>query len=133
MINTVCYADALPDLVHWSFDFLPGQLAQLGDGQAALTGQMDSAIQVYLGSLELELTVNTPPILTVRGPAPGRDDHVAGRPDAGDQLHDHQRRGERRVPADLSVEHDRDADRDGHGRCDVHGWSGACTGAGVLR
>src|SRR3954468_3581404 len=71
VVNAVCFFDALPDLVPWSFDFASRQVGQLADGQAALTGQMDGQIQVYLGTLRLDLTVNTPPILTVSGGGTG--------------------------------------------------------------
>ncbi|HWJ55166.1 MAG TPA: IPT/TIG domain-containing protein, partial [Vicinamibacterales bacterium] len=71
VINTLCWFDAPPDLVPWSFNFTPAQFPQLADGQAVMTGQMTSRIQVYLGTLRLELTVNTPPILTVSGSGTG--------------------------------------------------------------
>src|SRR5689334_7869403 len=67
-----CWLDAAPDLVPWSFTFsTPSHFSLLGDGHAQLTGQMTSEVQVYLGSLRLDLTVNTPPILTVSGTGTG--------------------------------------------------------------
>jgi len=64
-VGALCWLDSPPDLVPWSFDFAPGQLSLLNDGQAVLSGQMTSSIQVYLGTLRLDLTINTPPTLTV--------------------------------------------------------------------
>ena len=68
---TTCWFDSPPDLVPWSFNFAPAQLAQLNDGQAVMTGQQTSMTQVYLGTLRLDLTINTPPILTVTGSGTG--------------------------------------------------------------
>jgi hypothetical protein len=69
--QTTCFFDAPPDLVPWSFTYAAAQLSSLQDGQAAFTGQQTSSIQVYLGSLALALTINSPPILTVRGAGTG--------------------------------------------------------------
>ena len=66
-----CWTHAPPNQVPWFFNFGAGHFSQLADGQAALTGQMTSSIQVYLGTLELDLTVNSPPILTVSGSGTG--------------------------------------------------------------
>jgi hypothetical protein len=70
-VSTLCWFDADPDLVPWSFEFSPSQLALLADAQAVLTGQQNSSIQVYLGSLALDLTINSPPVLTVTGGGTG--------------------------------------------------------------
>jgi Tol biopolymer transport system component len=66
-----CWTDAPPNNEAWDFNFGAGQLSQLLDGQAVLTGQMLSHYQVSLAWLELEVTVNTPPILTVSGTGTG--------------------------------------------------------------
>ena len=70
-VGATCWLDAPPDLPPWSFNFSAGHFPLLMDGQAHMTGQMNSEIVVHLGTLRLELTVNTPPVLTVSGTGTG--------------------------------------------------------------